>query len=508
MKLSSNKQRRIGVVLSYLSVVLSTVLSLVYTPILLDRLGQEEYGVYTLVASVVNYLQLLSLGFGSAYVRFYTRYATSKDKEGEKRLNGMYFLLYCIMGALALIIGGGMLFYTDALFKGLTPSEVALANKLLVVLVINTAISFPLSVFDAIVTAHEKFVFQKVLIITQRILRPVSILLLLLCGFRSIAIVVVSLILTIVTGLISMYYVFFHIKAKFSFKKMNFSLLKEMGGYSFFIFIVMIADQVSWNLDKFLLGIYQSSVQIAIYGVAAQLNSYFLTFSDVVANVFVPKVHKTIEEDNGDNTRIQALFTNVGRIQFYIAMLIFYGFVFFGEQFIILWAGAEYLEAYYIGIVLMATVLFPLTLALSGEIMRAKGHNKKYSYIVSFGTILNIIFSIPLCMYLGAMGAAIGTAASMFISSWILRVVFLEKKAGLDMKPFLKQIGRLLLGTLPILPIGFLLKWYFPAGNFLLLAGGIAVYAIVFFVCSWLLNFNAAEKQMITNPLEKLRKRK
>ena len=61
-------QIRAGAALSYVSMALSTIISLVYTPIMLDRLGDSEFGVYQAVLPIISYLNLLSFGLGSAYV--------------------------------------------------------------------------------------------------------------------------------------------------------------------------------------------------------------------------------------------------------------------------------------------------------------------------------------------------------------------------------------------------------------------------------------------------------
>ena len=62
-------QIRVGAVLSYVSMALSTIISLVYTPIMLNRLGDSEFGVYQAVLPIISYLNLLSFGLGSAYIR-------------------------------------------------------------------------------------------------------------------------------------------------------------------------------------------------------------------------------------------------------------------------------------------------------------------------------------------------------------------------------------------------------------------------------------------------------
>ena len=81
-------QKKAGVLLSYTSEAIKILTSLLYTPIMLRLLGQSEYGLYQLVGSVVSYLGLLSLGFTSAYVRYFSL-ARAKGTEKEvERLNG------------------------------------------------------------------------------------------------------------------------------------------------------------------------------------------------------------------------------------------------------------------------------------------------------------------------------------------------------------------------------------------------------------------------------------
>ena len=74
-------QIRAGAALSYVSMALSTVISLVYTPIMLQQLGDSEFGVYQAVLPIISYLTLLSFGLGSAYIRYYSRSKAENDKK-------------------------------------------------------------------------------------------------------------------------------------------------------------------------------------------------------------------------------------------------------------------------------------------------------------------------------------------------------------------------------------------------------------------------------------------
>ena len=99
------KQIKVGMALQYIQIIANILVKLLFTSICLKILGQTEYGIYSLVGSIISYLSLLSLGFGSGYVRFYTRYKVNNDEDGIKKLNGLYLLVFSIMGFVVLIAG-------------------------------------------------------------------------------------------------------------------------------------------------------------------------------------------------------------------------------------------------------------------------------------------------------------------------------------------------------------------------------------------------------------------
>ena len=72
-------QLKTGSVLSYLQMFLNIVISLIYTPFMLNALGQSEYGLYSTVSSTIAMLAVLNLGFNSSYVRYYMKYKVNND---------------------------------------------------------------------------------------------------------------------------------------------------------------------------------------------------------------------------------------------------------------------------------------------------------------------------------------------------------------------------------------------------------------------------------------------
>ena len=96
---------RAGAILSYVSMAVSTILSLVYAPIMKGQLGTSEYGVYGSVGPIIAYLLLLSMGLGSAYMRYYSQAKVAQDRRTMAKLNGMFLVTYTVLGLVLLVLG-------------------------------------------------------------------------------------------------------------------------------------------------------------------------------------------------------------------------------------------------------------------------------------------------------------------------------------------------------------------------------------------------------------------
>lgn len=105
--------------------------------------------------------------------------------------------------------------------EGLTGREYEIARVLMILSTISLAISFINSVFNSIISAHEKFIFQKIISMLTTVVSPLITLPLLLLGYRSIALVLISLILTSVGTIINAYYIFSKLQQKFYLKKVE-----------------------------------------------------------------------------------------------------------------------------------------------------------------------------------------------------------------------------------------------------------------------------------------------
>lgn len=497
-------QKKIGVVLSYLSQGIYMLSSILYTPIMLRILGPGEYGLYQLVYATVSYLGILSFGFTNSYVRFWARYKIKEDETEIARLNGIFLTIFLVITGICVLCGIFMVGNIEFIFaEGITTQEYELTRKLLILLILNLAMTFPNSVFDAIISSREQFIFQKAVATVSNVLNPFLTLPLLLLGYGSVGMVLMTTILTLSKLLLNIWFCVSKLKVKFLFCGFQLGLLKEMWIFTFFIFLNMIVDQINWNVDKFLLGRYAGTTAVAVYSVGAQINSIYRHLATTISSVFIPQVNRIVAESN-DNKKLTQLLTRVGRMQFLLLILVLTGFIFLGVPFIRIWAGEEYAASYLVAILLMVPVTIPLIQSVGIEIQRAKNMHKARSLVYFFIAIANVCISIPCIYYWGVYGAAFGTAIALVVGNGFFMNWYYHKKIELDMIYYWRQIRKVMPAMIIPVITGIIIKMFVSIHNIFELCGAGVIYVAAYSISMWLIGLNSTEKHLIKTTFEKV----
>lgn len=502
-----NNQLKAGVVLSYISTAISIVIQLIYMPVMIRLLGKSEYGLYSLVSSVVSYLSLFSLGFSGAYLHFFAK--NYRNEEELACLNGMFLTLFSILAATATICGIVLSFFPEQIFGSkLSDSELSKARILMLILVVNIAITLISGIFDSIIGAYEQFVFQRIVRIVSAIVNPFICLPLLLMGYGSVMIVVVTTGVTLIRFIVNVWFCIYQIKIPISFHGFQWSLLKEITVFSSFLLLNMIIDQINWNVDKLILGHTRGTEEIAVYGVASQFNSLFMVFSTTISSVFSPRVnHIAAQKENNYQTEFTKLMAKIGRIQWLILGLLTGGFILFGKYFIVhIFAGEGYEEAYTAALFLVIPLLIPLIQNIGIEMQRALNKHQFRSIIYLIIAISNVGISIPLASKWGAVGAAMGTAFSLLIGNGLIMNIFYHKVLHIDMKYFWKEILETWKGFLipTILAVFIIRRVAF--GNMRIFLINAFVFTVVYCVSILIFSCNEEEKNLIFGMIRRKRR--
>lgn len=500
-------QLKAGVVLNYVVIFLNTVVGLLYTPYMLRMMGQSEYGLYSLVASVIAYLTVLDLGFGNAIVRYTAKFRAEKKTEEQYEMFGMFFLLYLVIGIIAFGIGLGLYFNVGTLFGDtMTAVELDRARIMMLLLVANLAFTFPMSIWGSIIQAYEDFVFQKSLNIFRIILNTAVMICLLHFGYKAVAMVVVQTIFNVLTLVVNFIYCRrkLNIHIYFRFKHFHWGFLKEVAIYSFWIFLNAIMDRVYWSTGQFVLGAIVGTAAVAVFAIAIQLEGMYMQFSTAISSVFLPKVTAMVAT-NRSRKEISDLFIRTGRIQYIVLAYILSGFIIFGRQFIELWAGADYSDAYIISLLFFIPLTVPLIQNLGITILQARNEMKFRSVLYIIIALVSLAMQIVLTRYFGGIGCAMGVSGALVVGQILIMNVYYQRRQDLDIKTFWKEISKM--SIIPIVLIFssmLVIRHFFALDSWGKLILGIAAFSLVYIPLFFRFSMTDDERNLFISMFHKI----
>ena len=500
-------QLKAGVVLNYVVIILNTVVGLLYTPYMLRMMGQSEYGLYSLVASVIAYLTVLDLGFGNAIVRYTAKFRAEKKTEEQYEMFGMFFLLYLVIGIIAFGIGLGLYFNVGTLFGDtMTAVELDRARIMMLLLVANLAFTFPMSIWGSIIQAYEDFVFQKSLNIFRIILNTAVMICLLHFGYKAVAMVVVQTIFNVLTLVVNFIYCRrkLNIHIYFRFKHFHWGFLKEVALYSFWIFLNAIMDRVYWSTGQFVLGAMVGTAAVAVFAIAIQLEGMYMQFSTAISSVFLPKVTAMVAT-NRSRKEISDLFIRTGRIQYIVLAYILSGFIIFGRQFIELWAGAGYSDAYIISLLFFIPLTVPLIQNLGITILQARNEMKFRSVLYIIIALVSLAMQIVLTRFFGGIGCAMGVSGALVVGQILIMNVYYRRRQDLDIKTFWKEISKM--SIIPIVLIFssmLVIRHFFALDSWGKLILGIAAFSLVYIPLFFRFSMTDDERNLFISMFHKI----
>ena len=495
-------QLKAGAALNYVVILLNIAVGLLYTPYMLRMMGQSEYGLYSLVASVIAYLTVLDLGLGNAVIRYTAKFRAEGKTKEQYEMFGMFLILFSIISIVALVGGIGLYLNVDTMFgETMTETELSKARIMMLILVFNLAFTFPMSIFGSIMSAYERFVFPKVINIIRIILNTAIMIALLEMGYKAIAMVILQTIFNLTTLVINYLYCKYKLRIKIMFARFQWGFLSEVAIYSFWIFLNVIMDRVYWSTGQFILGIVSGTVAIAIFAVAIQLQGMYMQFSTAISNVFLPKVTGMVALRN-DDKEISDLFIRTGRIQNIVMAIILFGFIVFGKQFIMLWAGENYKDAYPITVLFFVSLYIPLIQNLGITILQARNQMKFRSLLYITIAVVALILQYYFAQLWGGFGCSIAIAGALFIGQGIVMNIYYYKVQHIDIVRFWKEIIKMNFFPIVITVITFYItRHVFIIDGWGDLLAGVLSYCIAYMCLFIPFGMNKQEQNLFFKPI-------
>lgn len=485
-------QLKNGAILSYLTIFLTNGIGLVLTPFIIRQLGNSEYGLYTLIGSMIAYISVLDFGLNNAIIRFVSKFRATNDAKSEENFIATSFLIYFFISLLITLVGIVLYFNLESIFDKLTPSELEKGKIMFAILIFNLAITLPGGAFAAISSAYEQFVFPRTLNIVKYLVRSIAVVVILICGSDAIGIVVLDTIVNIAVIGFNAFFVFRKLKVKIKLHHFEMALVKTIFSYSIWIFVNAIAGQFQWQAGQVILGMISGTKDIVVYGIGIMLGTYYGAFSFAISGVFLPRATKMIV-DKASGFELTTMMIRIGRFSFLTLLLILGGFLLFGKQFVQLWVGNQYINSWYIALIIMICYTVPLLQAFANSILEARIKFYVKAIVNTSLIIIGTLFGAFLVRFYGVFGLIFGSTGGWIISQIIMNIYF-HKVLDLNIIRFFKELFHKILPVfIMVIFVGFCIN-FIPGTNWINLGLKISLFFLVFVLLMFNFGLNTEEK--------------
>lgn len=478
------KELKIGILLSYLLILVTNVSGLFSTSLIVKNIGIDIYGVYVFALSIISIISLLDAGISSSVTRFISGYRAKKEYKSEILFIAEIFKITSIICLFVVISGYLIYIYFDSpYFSNYSLKNLEILKKVWPILVISLVFSILSNIFSGYCFGLQKFVYIKSILICKVFLKLMLIYLVFLKKPDLYTLVFIDLFLNLLFLLLVFFYSFFNLKLKINFisNENNFSIRTDIYKYSSGIFIFLISTNIQWQLGQMLCAIYLSSSSSAIYGIGIMLGTFYGAFASAISGVFLAKTTQTMFLKQEDKIDIHC--AKVGSIILIILSPILVGFYIYGEIFIKLWAGEEYLKSWYIAILIMLFYTPSLTLAIASQKAEAMGLFKFRSYSNLFTAILGLFLSFVFLNFLDIFGVLLGMLIGLIMNSIIL-IWFYIYKVNMNFSMLKVKVFKLIKISLICFLFNYPIAQYLMKKDmtWVILFFGIFLYILIYFV--------------------------
>lgn len=407
------------------------------SPILIRGLGDERYGVWALVDSVLAYLTLFDLGIGAAVVRYVARFDGIKDITG---LNRSFSVSICLFSG----AGVGVMLVSAVILGPVWPS-IPVPSGLrdeawwqMALLCFNLAVGLPLGVFAAILDGLQQYIPKTIVRIATLILRSLFLILVIRLGgglfMIASAVTAVAILESLVLALLAFRFL---PGLRFSTSLVDGPTMRMIGGYSFNAFLAMIAGRISFQTDSIIIACFLPLPQVTFFILAARVCDHAKNALRAMTQVLTPHVSRL--EGLNDLDAIRRVYVTGTRYVLWLITPVQFGIWFFGKSFFRLWIGPDHAERCYPVLVILA---IPLSLVLSqsvgARILYGIGRIRMFSRFVMMEAVANLVLSVLLVRPYGIEGVAFGTAAPNILMNCVL-VMYVCRELELSVFVYLRR---------------------------------------------------------------------
>ena len=484
-----------GAIIAYAAVAFNALAGLFYTPWMISCIGSDDYGLYTLAISVINFF-LIDFGLGEAVSRFLSKFLAEGREDDAATFLGIVYKLYCIIALIILVVLIVIYTFIEVLYQGLSSAQLATFKLLYAIVAAYSVVSFPFLSLDGILISHEKFVALNACTLLQKMMTVGLIVVCLLCGLGVVSLVLVNALTVVFFILAKLIVIVKSTNTSVRFSVSDAALIREVVNFSGWTTVVHLCGRLIFSIMPSILAAVSTTWEVALFGLASSLEGYVYQVANALGNMFMPQVSQLVSSE-ASSVKLQRLAERIGRIQVVIIGALLVGFVAVGQDFVACWVGTDYCMLYGCVILLIIPSLLELPQVVANTAITAVGAMRQKAYVYGAMALINIAFGITLSGRLGALGASLSICVAYLVRTFGMDVLY-RRILGFRVCALLKELfGRWVPFAAVSVLVSLAFRMLVSIGGWLGLAIEVAFTAAFYLVVMWAAYLKDEEKKMV-----------
>lgn len=424
----------------YLRTFVTLFISLFISREVLDVLGVIDYGIYSLVGSLVVFLTFFNGALSYSAERFLALELGKNNLLEMKKIFSLNINLLLILILLIVIVSETLGIWIINSKLNIPINRIKEANLVFHISIITFCISMLRVPFKATIVAYERMGVFASLSITESVLK--LLLILSLRYTNGDKLVIYSTLILVVTLIINLIYVFY-CRYKFTtcqyIRAFDKKLLKRLIHFLGWNLLGKTTNILTQNGLIFLLNIFFGVTMNSALAIANQVNGAVVNFISGFQTSFIPQIIKLYAE--GKQKELHGLVNQTSKFSFILVLIPALILIRFMPKFLDLWLTevpeytVEFCRFFVIGAVIDAT-----TGPYYGAIM-ASGKIRNYQIGISISFTLDLVFTyILLELKLNPGLILISRIFTRGLLNMVIGLYFLKQTIHANIKNYLKQV--------------------------------------------------------------------
>lgn len=427
-----------GTITKYMLLAVNIGTGVFLMPFTVSHLGQAEYGLWMLIASMTYYFQLLDMGYGNGIVR----HLVSADRRGDagamNRIVSTFVYVYAGLGFAVCVVAALLIVSVVPRFPRLTPAQVKTAQALLAIIGLRVAIGFPMTVFGAVTNARQGFVLNNVVAIAT-VLTSALVTFVVLEGGGSLIALVAATTAVNMLGYGGYAWTAMHVFPELKIRASFFSRSqwRDVTSLSVYLFLIQIAGQISFNIDNIVIGAFLGTAAVAVYTVALRLAEYQRRLCDQFSGMLFPVVIGFGADGNLQALR-QTLIEGT-RVAVTLVVGASVALIGFSGPLIRHWMGPSFDASIAPFVLLAVGGTIVVSQAAANNVLIAVGSHRLLAGTWVAEALANLTLSVVFVRRLGLAGVALGTLVPLMAGHVLVLLPRTCRAVGIGVRACLRD---------------------------------------------------------------------